>query len=266
MACISLRAARALAIVPAIVMALATAASADQLRKGVAGVSAVELPVDAGYCAIFRALTSRIPAECPSVKAGSQARSIVPRTILTTDVEALTTQPADAFSSLQSDATQGGQPVEPRTAMVVEQEAVNTVAQRVSRSLRYDTAAVQADGRGDGAGAYFIHFAFDSADIGQDYRSHLDSLAKVLQTSLLERTCLRVVGHTDSVGSADYNLMLSERRADMVRDYLVMAGGIPETRILMQGSGEQVPLGGVDPMHPQNRRVEFQIRETTGGC
>ena len=241
---------------------------ADEPVKSGAGHPAFELPVDADYCAIFRALTSRIPTNCGPAKVGSQPRSIVPRTILTADVEALTTQPADAFGALDAStpAPIVDHSAETRTAMIVEQQQIDNVATRVSRSLRYDAAAVQADGRGEGAAAYFIHFAFDSADIGQDYQDHLNSLAKVLQTSLLEKTCLKVVGHTDSVGSADYNLALSESRAGMVRNFLVATGGIPEARVVMQGSGEQVPLDGVDPMHPQNRRVEFQIRETEGGC
>lgn len=266
MAYMSLRMMQTLATVPAIILSMMVPAFASPMTKHGAGVRAVELPVDAGYCAIFRALTSRVPGNCITSKAGSQTRSIVPRTILTTDVEALTTQPADAFGELGVQAPQQDQTPETRTAMVVQQETVNTVAQRVSRSLKYDTAAVEAEGRGEGAAAYFIHFAFDSADIGQDYRTHLDSLAEVLQTSLLEKTCLRIVGHTDSVGSADYNLKLSERRAQMVRDYLVTDGGIPDARVVRHGSGEQTPLDGVDPMHPQNRRVEFQIRETAGSC
>jgi len=266
MANISLRTMRMMAVAPALVLSMALPAVAQPNSKNGSGDRAVELSVDAGYCAIFRALTSRVPTSCPAAKAGSKSRSIVPRTILTADVEALTTQPAEAFVNLGETELNEAHPVETRTAMVVQQETMNTVAQRVSRSLKYDTNAVEAEGRGEGAAAYFIHFAFDSADIGLDYRTHLDSLARVLQTSLLEKTCLRVVGHTDSVGSADYNKMLSEQRAGMVRAYLVKDGGIPEARVVMHGSGEQVPLDGVDPMHPQNRRVEFQIRETAASC
>lgn len=71
---------------------------------------------------------------------------------------------------------------------------------------------------------------------------------------------LEVEGHTDSVGSDDYNQQLSERRADAVRSYLVQQG-IPESAIVARGLGKSSPVASNDTPEgrQQNRRVEMVI-------
>jgi outer membrane protein OmpA-like peptidoglycan-associated protein len=74
-----------------------------------------------------------------------------------------------------------------------------------------------------------------------------------------ERTVI-IEGHTDSVGSEDFNVGLSQRRADSVRSYLVRQGVDP-SRITTTGMGESVPVASNDTAagRQQNRRVEIII-------
>lgn len=69
-----------------------------------------------------------------------------------------------------------------------------------------------------------------------------------------------IEGHTDSVGSDDYHLGLSQRRADSVKSYL-MGHGIGSMRLAAAGKGESQPLAGNDSAtgRQQNRRVEVII-------
>ena len=69
-----------------------------------------------------------------------------------------------------------------------------------------------------------------------------------------------IEGHTDSVGGDDYNLGLSQRRADSVRSHLV-SRGVDAARITSMGAGESSPVAGNDTAtgRQQNRRVEVII-------
>lgn len=72
-----------------------------------------------------------------------------------------------------------------------------------------------------------------------------------------------IEGHTDSVGSRDSNMGLSQRRADAVRSYLV-SQGVNASRITTAGMGEDVPVADNDTAggRQQNRRVEVIIANT----
>jgi outer membrane protein OmpA-like peptidoglycan-associated protein len=71
---------------------------------------------------------------------------------------------------------------------------------------------------------------------------------------------LEVEGHTDSVGSDDYNQQLSEKRAGAVRDYLVQQG-ISADGIVSRGLGKTQPVASNDTAEgrQQNRRVELVL-------
>jgi outer membrane protein OmpA-like peptidoglycan-associated protein len=75
---------------------------------------------------------------------------------------------------------------------------------------------------------------------------------------------IEVAGHTDSVGGADANYSLSERRAKTVRDYLVRFGVEP-ARLSVRGYGETQPVAGNDSEagRAENRRVELRILNLT---
>jgi outer membrane protein OmpA-like peptidoglycan-associated protein len=89
----------------------------------------------------------------------------------------------------------------------------------------------------------------------------ISRLAQFLRQSP-ERS-VTIEGHTDSVGTDSYNLMLSESRAGSVRDALVQ--GIENSRILAVGKGESMPVASNDGAagRQQNRRVEIIISNPT---
>jgi outer membrane protein OmpA-like peptidoglycan-associated protein len=104
-------------------------------------------------------------------------------------------------------------------------------------------------------------FDFDKADLKPDNRELLSRIAGVLLASHGYR--LYVYGHTDDVGTAQYNQGLSERRAQSVRDYLVKAG-IPEDIVDTKGFGKtspRVPAKTRDARQ-KNRRVEIGVVDT----
>ncbi len=75
-------------------------------------------------------------------------------------------------------------------------------------------------------------------------------------------TMVKIEGHTDSRGSEDYNIGLSQRRAESVRDFLVSNGIAPE-RITAQGMGKSYPVAtnSTAAGRQQNRRVEVTITD-----
>ncbi len=103
-----------------------------------------------------------------------------------------------------------------------------------------------------------IEFDFNKADLRPANRELLSRIAGVLLT--FENYGIQVFGHTDNIGSADYNPRPSEQRAQVVRDYLAEAGIDPDVMSTM-GLGKSSPLvEASDPESRQrNRRVEVAI-------
>ncbi len=106
-----------------------------------------------------------------------------------------------------------------------------------------------------------IHFELDSAAI--DERSHdlLNEVASAMHDHP-EITQVRIEGHTDDTGDRDYNVQLSEERAEAVHDYLV-AAGIDDDRLHAVGLGPDEPIAdnATAEGREQNRRVEFHIEQ-----
>lgn len=108
-----------------------------------------------------------------------------------------------------------------------------------------------------------VLFAVGGAEINPGFTPLLD-----LATSLMQQTNtvrIAVIAHTDSVGSADSNQLLSERRAEAVKAYWVNAG-IDESRIDAIGVGESLPQA--DNLNSAgraaNRRAEFIVQGILG--
>src|SRR5487761_805116 len=103
-----------------------------------------------------------------------------------------------------------------------------------------------------------IRFDFDKADIEPQYRDILNRIAGVLMT--LKGYSIYVYGYTDDIGTQDYNLKLSARRAQAVRDSLVQAGINPGL-ITTKGFGQSDPRLKDDSPQARaaNRRVEIGI-------
>jgi outer membrane protein OmpA-like peptidoglycan-associated protein len=104
-------------------------------------------------------------------------------------------------------------------------------------------------------------FDFDSSEIRGEARRNLTNLANSLRNH--PDTEVLIVGHTDNVGTAQYNQGLSERRANSARNFLV-SQGVPANRVRTMGRGltEPVASNDTDAGRAQNRRVEVAIFAT----
>ena len=104
-----------------------------------------------------------------------------------------------------------------------------------------------------------VLFDFDRSDLSAAARSQLDGLMGKLSHANV--ASIRVVGHTDSVGTDAYNEGLSERRASSVVEYLLTQGLAPE-KLTSEGKGESEPVADneTEEGRAQNRRVELHIQ------
>lgn len=103
-----------------------------------------------------------------------------------------------------------------------------------------------------------INFKFDSSVIEPASEQILQQAVQTLNE--VSAVDIRIVGHTDSVGSDAYNQALSQRRADAVQAYLINRG-IAASRLSSEGMGESMPVApnDTDEGRYQNRRVELHV-------
>jgi OOP family OmpA-OmpF porin len=102
-----------------------------------------------------------------------------------------------------------------------------------------------------------IRFAFDSARIDPHSYRAIGLMADALHHPSLYGYCFLIVGHTDATGRREYNLRLSDRRAQAIRDALVNPLGISPRRIDELGLGEEQLLNRRNPKAAENRRVQL---------
>ena len=103
-----------------------------------------------------------------------------------------------------------------------------------------------------------ISFEFNKADLLPSSYEELDKVYSFLNDNPTVQ--IELAGHTDNVGSDDYNMELSQKRADAVKTYLVNKG-IDAGRLTSKGYGETKPIetNDQDWGREKNRRVEFTI-------
>lgn len=99
-------------------------------------------------------------------------------------------------------------------------------------------------------------FRVGSADLPDMLRRQLDVFASVLAGRKGSRAVVRVEGHADASGAPEVNQALSERRAQAVKQYLVVKGADPGM-LEAVGMGTKVPKDAHDPFAAVNRRVEI---------
>jgi outer membrane protein OmpA-like peptidoglycan-associated protein len=106
-----------------------------------------------------------------------------------------------------------------------------------------------------------VQFALDSAVILPESNGLMTEIADTLiKNARISR--IEVQGHTDNTGTPEHNMVLSEQRANAVRDWLTSHGVAPD-RLVARGYGQDKPLvPNVTPaMKAKNRRVQFIILE-----
>ncbi len=103
-----------------------------------------------------------------------------------------------------------------------------------------------------------VYFDFDKAVLQRESNVDLDNAAKWLKANPDLR--VELSGHTDNVGTQEYNLKLSSDRASAVKEYLVRKG-VDGTRIVAKGYGMEQPVANNDTEEgrARNRRVEFRV-------
>jgi outer membrane protein OmpA-like peptidoglycan-associated protein len=104
-----------------------------------------------------------------------------------------------------------------------------------------------------------ITFNYDSAELTHEAQTMLDRIAVALHDPSNRTLDYRIEGHTDAKGSIAYNQVLSQRRAEAVRNYLITMG-ISEERLLAVGFGKTRLLPNPPAPSPYasvNRRVQF---------
>ncbi len=103
-----------------------------------------------------------------------------------------------------------------------------------------------------------VEFLYAKDQLTPKSKKIIDQIAVILKKH--PGIKVEIAGHTDSDGTAERNLKLSQRRAEAVKRYLIKKG-IPAERLVAKGYGESRPLVKNDtPAHKQlNRRVEFKV-------
>ena len=109
-----------------------------------------------------------------------------------------------------------------------------------------------------GPGGGEVFFGFDKAGLDDANRQDIDQLIADLKGA--NPQSVAVAGHTDTVGTAEYNLGLSERRAQTVASELIK-GGIPASKIETEALGmtDLAVQTGPDVREPQNRRAVISV-------
>ncbi len=110
----------------------------------------------------------------------------------------------------------------------------------------------------------YVNFAYDSAELTPDARTTLDRLGTALRDQRLDGFAFMIAGHTDAKGSAEYNLSLSERRAEAVRQYMITQYGIRPERLSAKGYGKSRLLDPTRPEDGVNRRVQVLNMTASG--
>ena len=130
-----------------------------------------------------------------------------------------------------------------------------------AKEIENDVPGAKVERVGEGIVVEFnekILFGFDRADLSSSATKNLDKLSNILVK--YPDTDIEIQGHTDNVGTENYNEGLAERRANTVSNYL-KSKGVKNSRIKPIGYGETAPkyANTSEEGRSQNRRVEFLI-------
>ena len=103
-----------------------------------------------------------------------------------------------------------------------------------------------------------VHFEFGKTSPTKESYSEMEELLEFMKRKKL--TAIEIAGHTDNVGEPAQNLILSQKRAESVRNYLI-SNGIESKRIIAKGYGEEQPIATNDTVEGRqmNRRTEVRI-------
>ncbi|MBN1664979.1 MAG: OmpA family protein [Deltaproteobacteria bacterium] len=150
--------------------------------------------------------------------------------------------------SVSAAETTSAQPDAQRVAKPAEQAPEREVEKKIAAPAREVIAA--------GPSFELIHFDYDKYDLKPESRVILNKIFDFLKNN--PKYILRVEGHCDERGTAEYNMALGQRRAEEAMKYLVKLG-IDEARLTTLSYGKEIPLDpeSTEAAWAKNRRAEF---------
>ncbi|WP_146490073.1 OmpA family protein [Vibrio sp. T20] len=151
-----------------------------------------------------------------------------------------TTASAAAAASAAAVTQAPSEPITEPETVVIEEEAAVVVTKAQTESFSQGT------------------FATNSTELSEEGKTAVQPIVEVLQAH--PQSTVNIVGHTDSTGAAEYNMMISKKRAAAVAAY-IEEQGIEAERITASGEGEENPIASnaTAEGRAQNRRVDATI-------
>jgi outer membrane protein OmpA-like peptidoglycan-associated protein len=148
---------------------------------------------------------------------------------------------------------------------VTEEALINALSPRDgqarTRSIQVRPSGSQiARKPADRNASVMITFETDSAELTAQARSALDVMARALHSDRLANFRFTVEGHADPRGTEEYNLRLSQARAESVVSYLVRNHQLSQRRLIPVGKGDRELARPDAPTAPENRRVTLRTR------
>lgn len=192
-----------------------------------------------------------IPKARRKTEANGKNLKPVPRVIASKQDEPSKTETDSSQSSTKTtgEGSVQGQVETMSTRLKHKQDSLAALAQ--VGSLKHEPYVVEKT-------TLYFNFEFNSVDLNDESAQYLDDLSKALTDS--PQLKIKLVGHTDNVGSDKFNLKLSVYRAQSIRDFIV-AKGVSVDRITVDGKGMREPLNEnkTEEERGLNRRVELTI-------
>ena len=102
-----------------------------------------------------------------------------------------------------------------------------------------------------------VEFDFNSANIRKESHALLKELASALKDKALAKKQITIAGHTDTTGDDAYNMQLSVKRAQAVKNYLVAQHKVPSAKLKVLGFGETMPV--IDNKSKNNRQLNRRV-------
>jgi OOP family OmpA-OmpF porin len=191
----------------------------------------------------------------------------------TNELDDLTAQNSKAIKDVDARAQAGIQDVNTRTAAADQKAQAAGQAASQAQTLA-DNAVHRVDTLTNAVANLdnyrivsetAVHFGFDKDALTKQAKDELDQLATTVPNT--KGYIITVEGGTDSVGPADYNYSLSERRADSVIQYLSSKYNIPAHKIYLIGLGKDKPVDDNKRREGRaaNRRVNVRLMTNTAG-
>ena len=157
------------------------------------------------------------------------------------------------LDTLEEEIVEEIEEVEEEPVLIIETESGTTTDKHLKELTREELLSETTRIR-------FVYFDFDKYNISRKYLEVLDDAAEILDEN--PDLFLRIEGHTDAVGTEEYNQLLSEKRALSAKEYLVIHGVDP-SRIKTIGYGKREPYATnfTEEGRAMNRRVELAFRK-----